>query len=118
MKMKMTDNEIIKALKKILELMCNEGDLQRSAIISKSLDLINRLKAEIERMQLEIDGVKEANCILRNNNEIAINEAVKKFTERLILVEETTAINCATNEKVVRVNDIYNLLKEKVGEDK
>lgn len=113
MKMKMTDNEIIKALKKILELMCNEGDLQRSAIISKSLDLINRLKAEIERMQLEIDGVKEANCILRNNNEIAINEAVREFAERL---ENMFGGMVLGDYSFVR-NRIHHVLKEMVGEE-
>ena len=55
----MTDNEIIKALKKILELMCYEGDLQRSAIISKSLDLISRQKAEIERFNNELKITRE-----------------------------------------------------------
>lgn len=42
----MTDNEIKKALKEILELMLCEGDLQKSAIVSKAFYLINRLQAE------------------------------------------------------------------------
>ena len=45
----MNDNEIIKALKESLEIMLCEGDLQRSATISKSLDLINSLQAENEK---------------------------------------------------------------------
>ena len=45
----MNDNEIIKALEELLEIMLCEGDLQRSATISKSLDLINRLQAENEK---------------------------------------------------------------------
>ena len=49
----MTDNEIIKALEDLLELMLHEGDLQRASIISKALDLINRQKAEIERLQMD-----------------------------------------------------------------
>ena len=40
------------------------------------------------------------------------DEVIREFAERLILVEETTAINCATNEKVVRVADIDTLVKE------
>lgn len=51
---KMTDNEIKKALKEILEIMLCEGDLQRSATISNALDLINRLQAENERLKEEV----------------------------------------------------------------
>ncbi len=47
----MPDNEIIKALEETLQLMCCEGDLQKASIISNTLDLINRQKAEIERFQ-------------------------------------------------------------------
>ena len=46
---KLTDGEIVKALEELLEIMLCEGDLQRSATISKSLDLINRLQAENEK---------------------------------------------------------------------
>lgn len=48
---KLTDNEIIKDLKEILELMCCEGDLQRSATISHAIDLINRLQARVEKCE-------------------------------------------------------------------
>lgn len=56
----MTDNEIIKALKELLEIMLCEGDLQRSATISKALDLINRQKAEIERLRGVIEKTDAA----------------------------------------------------------
>ena len=49
----MTDNEIIKALEDLLELMLHEGDLQRTSIISKALDFINRQKAKIEALQMD-----------------------------------------------------------------
>jgi hypothetical protein len=52
---KVTDNEIIQALEKILELMCREGDLQRASTISNALDLIKRQKAEIKNKDTEID---------------------------------------------------------------
>lgn len=45
----MTDREI-KALEDLLELMLHEGDMQRTSIISKALDLLNRQQAEIERL--------------------------------------------------------------------
>ncbi len=47
----MTDAEIKKALEELLEMMLHEGDSQRASTISKTLDLINRQKAEIERLQ-------------------------------------------------------------------
>lgn len=43
---KLTDNEI--TLKKLLEVMLSEGDLQRTSTISHTIDLINRQQAEIE----------------------------------------------------------------------
>lgn len=45
---KLIDNEIKKALEEILELMCYEGDLQRSATISNALDYINRLEKNFQ----------------------------------------------------------------------
>ena len=48
---KLTDSEIVKALKDILEIMLTMGDLQKSSTISKAIDLINRLQAEIERLK-------------------------------------------------------------------
>jgi hypothetical protein len=43
---KLTNKEIVKDLKEILELMLCEGDLQRSATISNALDLINHLQED------------------------------------------------------------------------
>ena len=54
----MTDNKIIERLKEILEMMCYEGDLQRSGTISKALDLINRYKAEIERLVVAVERLE------------------------------------------------------------
>ena len=44
----LTNNDTIKALEELLEVMLYEGDLQRSATISKALDLVNRQEAEVE----------------------------------------------------------------------
>jgi hypothetical protein len=51
----LTDNEIIKALKEILSLLCCNGDLQTASTVSDALSLINRQKAEIESLNNEID---------------------------------------------------------------
>jgi hypothetical protein len=45
---KLTDNEIIKALKTLLELVLYEGCQQRAKTISLAIDIINRQKEEIE----------------------------------------------------------------------
>lgn len=109
----MTDNDVIRALECCsnaepcancpYQKQCDETDLAEIA-----LNLISRQKAEIERLKKgwRADVIETAELKA---------EAVKEFAERLILVEETTAINCATNEKVVRVTDIENLVKETAG---
>jgi hypothetical protein len=51
---KLTDSEIVKALKEILEIMLTMGDLQKSATISKAIDLINRLQAENKELKKEL----------------------------------------------------------------
>ena len=110
---KMTDNDIIKALEKILELMCREGDLQRASTISNALNLINRQKSEIDilirkkealrdeiaEQQAEIEEYrakyKDLYTKLSNVQTMAITvneqadeikaEAYKEFAERLKL---------------------------------
>ena len=49
----MTGNEIIEHLKEILEIMLYDGDLQKATTIRKTLNLINRQQAEIERLKAE-----------------------------------------------------------------
>lgn len=127
MKMKITDNEIIKALEKILELMCNEGDLQRSAIISKSLDLINRQKAEIERLK------KENNQLAEDWSNVTIEKDLL-FDEAKALIEKAKVETAKEFAEIVKANkhklfnyiysskgfdeQIDNLLKEMVGEQR
>ena len=66
----MTDNEIIK------ELNLRIDDFSR-----ETLDLINRQKAEIERLR-EIANHKCQKCVSRTT-ECAKSEAIKEFAERL-----------------------------------
>ena len=119
----MTDKEIIEALEWHLndESHCSACPYDEYSVshycidmvIKDALDLISRQQAEIERLEIENRCFAD---IGKMYSEIKV-EAIKEFAERLILVEETTAINCATNEKVVRVSDIVNLVKEMVGDD-
>ena len=75
---KLTDNEIVKALKEILEIMLTMGDLQKSATIGKTLDLINRLQADNKNLQ-------ERNVILRGlvDTQKAEIERLKPFEDKI-----------------------------------
>lgn len=124
-------NDIIKALEELLEIMLCEGDLQRSATISKALDLINRQKAEIERYREVVGelGVKDGEVVaLLNGKETAYTkkdiaetlkrmdvktakaEAIKEFAERL--KREKRDLFCIENIDGL----IDNLVKEMVGD--
>ena len=61
----MTDNEIIKALECCRNDECSQCPLQDGVcsekdVIKDALDLINRQKAEIERLNKRVDGQKKA----------------------------------------------------------
>jgi hypothetical protein len=108
----MTDNEIIKALE------CCDGTLAGCTecpnyknrfyctIEKDALDLINRQKAEIERLKSEAqmaDGYADA------LEERAKAEAIKEFAERLKgYLKEHAWIWCS---------EVDNLVEEMVGED-
>ena len=130
---KLTDAEItVKALKEILELMLCDGDLQRTSTISHTIDLINRLQAENERLKKEINNFDEGKGFIFTidgaegyfpvefvkeaikthlNIKTAKAEAYKEFADR---VKEKTNWLFSS----VSINkEIDNLLKELVGED-
>ena len=91
----MTDNEIIKALRLCADKGCYHcteyGKVYcRETIASLSWDLINRQKAEIERLKMDL-----AKCSIRIDNlyetadEIK-SEAIKEFVDRFEKEIETT----------------------------
>ena len=132
----MTDDEIIKALECCITLTenkcpeCPNNELRFKGIHCKqqtyknALDLINRQKAEIERLNGNLFTISNA-CMQRRN------EAIKEFAERLIskVVNTPFGVNCSgeTDEykegclrglvaKQHNVLDmINNLVKEMVG---
>ena len=102
----MTDNEIIKALKATASWVCDEckfhgemcdGDKCEKVIAENALDLINRQKAEIERLEKEVEDKEKAYndefCLrkewqskcreLLEEKEIIKPEAIKEFADRL-----------------------------------
>ena len=117
----MTDNEIIKALELCsadecwcddcpYENLCTDTDITKFA-----LDLINRQKSEIERLQKLLDD-KCDRCIAKDKA-----EAVKEFAERLkgyyIKVKGYDRPYAHTMISFL-LDKIDNLVKEMVGDDK
>ena len=136
----MTDNEIIKALE-----CCSKSDTEdnycdgcpyekekycASKISKDSLDLINRLQAEIKSLERENDilsiiadtafqdGLNEAQDLYAEQVNAEIKtEAIKEFAERL---KEQSDSHFDYSELVFEIGEekIDNLVKEMEGEDK
>lgn len=97
----MTDNDIIRKLRMIQKAMLCEGDLQRASTISRTIDFIDRQKAEVERLNHIVDA-----------NKMVGAKAVKEFAER---VKETalTSINVGGSTYLcVVLHHLDNLVKE------
>lgn len=122
----MTDKEIIKALECCTTEICwdcpFEPKEQRKGTIGcceenikNALDLINRQKAEIERLKKGYFEVEEA--VIKT----AKDEAVKDFAERLkaetIEVDVSYGYGREHYTEAVAVIVIDNLVKERVGEN-
>ena len=134
----MTDNEIIKALECCTKTEfisdCAKCEMFafdcKDILIENALDLINRQKAEVERLEdkifvLENDLEKAENLsdALENDVDIKLNyiydleeklkkaksEAIKEFAERL---KEKLQWDVEFDNKLVFESDIDNLVKE------
>ena len=121
----MTDNEIIKALERCGMhrecCYCNSVEEcgNKRVLTASTLDLINRQKAEIERLQKA--GKEAVNCFTRMGTlykikckelEVAKSEAIKEFAERL---KEMATSTFYEERKYVDTEDIDNLVKEMEG---
>lgn len=111
---KFTDEEIIKALeycnadiskcdKCMLQKECESNPFY-SAVAEYALELINRQKAEIERLKKETSVARDA-C----------KEFAKKLKEKYGIFTPL-GVNWIEEVKAVRVSDIDKILKEMVGE--
>ena len=128
---KLTDNEIVKAMTCYINHQdCDECKYciddyfcNKAQICIDALDLINRLQAENERLEslserLGVSVNWKADYIyeLEDNLKTAKAEAYKEFAERL---KEKAKPHYFDNcNFAVPIDDIDNLLKEMVGEDK
>ena len=111
----MTDNDIIKALKEILSILCCNGDLQMASTVSDGINLINRQKAEIDYWKRNaFDGCMERDRIDKK----AKAEAIKEFADRLkadIVEDHENPLNCSF--PVVTAQYVDKLVKEMVGDN-
>ena len=141
--MNLTDNEIIKALEICLNEtdICNECPYEfddclnedgTSRLMQNALDLINRQKTEIERLQDEIGSLNKAYpCTVKMNDyclvyarslddydnligDISV-EGIKEFWQ-ILKRKAFGIIDPDSSIKVVDVADGDNLVKEMVGE--
>ena len=112
----MTDNEIIKALE-----CCNRNDyggcddcpfyhrcVNNERLSIFTLALINRQKAEIERLKGKVDMYEEERKYHFEMSRQRIAEGIKEFAERIKLLNQENLI--IWNEQ------IDNLAKEMVGD--
>ena len=120
----MTDNEIIKALECCTAYEnCNECpyntdtlSCERLKLLEDSLELINRQKAEIERLKKEVSVARDAYISIQDRYEHTKAESYKEFAERLN--EKAQIADCFDSyNMVVGTHFIDNLLKEMVGEE-
>ena len=75
-------------------------------MLNGASDLINRQKAEIERLKKNIDGL---NIFTTNHMKVIRLQAIKKFAERL---KEKLQWDVEFDNKLVFESDIDNLVKE------
>ena len=117
----MTDTEIIKALETHLS---DEGKCSECAylenigscvgIMHKDLyDLINRQKAEIERLQAHNSSMQSTLAKMSMGVEQAKSEAIKEFAKRL---KSDMSYSYLLGRKFCTDITIDNLVKEMVGE--
>lgn len=85
----MTDNEIIKALDSVgtaTGVILGHHSGQADIIADRFRELIdenNRQKAEIERLNIELQSMRSAANSYKMHHETAKSEAIKEFAERL-----------------------------------
>ena len=124
---KMTDDEIKQALE-----CCHNNDNKtcrrcyfrqdrycREILAEHALDLINRQQAEIERLEKENEVMKtnyNSMCMsMPNIAKAERTEAIKEFAERVKDMTILSTLN-TIGVKMVKIDDINNLVKEMVGE--
>jgi hypothetical protein len=119
----MTDSELVKALENSINTYNEKGVyVDTENLQQQVLDLIKRQRAEIERLEKARQRQDYLSCNLRGQkyelmNRISVvkNEAYKEFAERL---KSYLLLNKKGEMSVISFENVDNLLKEMVGEDR
>ena len=130
----MKDKDIIKALECCYKYGCKQcplweykGDCFKELIEHNALDLINRQKAEIERLQAMVNAELDTIHKLGDDYERALEEeqervkkakaeAIKEFAERLKAEYIFALLKDGSVRKIIPNYAIYYLVKEMVGD--
>lgn len=117
----MKDSEIIKAMQCVMgnDVNCSECTYQkvlpfpscRMMCAKNALDLINRQKAEIERVEKELMKCKLEKELLHQTINQIKSEAIKEFAERLKDSADKTRIRNLGPEKIIFYTDELKLDK-------
>lgn len=126
------DEDVIKAFEEILKNPNNKLSLVEQAVCAGVVSLINRQKAEIERLQeyykmyfdqkieindkqIEIDYMQDKYSLLEENIKKLNSEAIKRFAERLKTrlttleyTKETDKKTVSTDYFVCMMNDVLH----------
>ena len=125
---KLTDEQITKALKccckevhELTDGWCNGCPMDKlcdedaDALIKYALDLINRQKAEIERLKAEIRNTDNILNLLDRPLVKVKSEAIKAFAERLRNATMPVTLGGKYRYDVITKEGIDNLVKEMEG---
>lgn len=112
----MTDSELIKALENSINTYNQKGIyVDTENLQQQVLDLINRQKVEIERLQKEVNLVSALFQDLQERTDEIKAEAYKEFAERL---KSYLLLNKKGEMSVISFENVDSLLKELVGDNK
>lgn len=113
----MTDAEIIKALNYCFKQgitseceKCTVGNSCRSGLIISALDLISRQKAEIEKLNHDVEVLYRVKEQLKIMYKTAKTEAIKEFAERLLDISHLRI------PQKIYPDDIRKIKKEMAGD--
>lgn len=108
-----TDEEIIKGLECCKDCCCKQCDEEPD--FQEAINLINRQKTEIERLNKKVEELSEvlSDTIRIRYTEVK-SEAYKEFAERL---KSYLLLNKKGEMSVIAFENIDNLLKEMAGEE-